>query len=55
MDDYYFDHQWEISGDFNWKVYADNYNEVAHHAYTAKKLVTNDVFSAIIVQQHILH
>ena len=34
MDDYYFDHQWHIIGDFNWKVYADNYNEVPRCMYT---------------------
>lgn len=28
MDKYHFDHQWEMTGDYNWKVLADNYNEV---------------------------
>lgn len=34
MDDYYFDHQWHIVGDFNWKVFADNYNEVSDSVYS---------------------
>ena len=28
-DNYHFDHQREIAGDFNWKTLADNYNEVS--------------------------
>lgn len=27
FDDYTFDHTWEVEGDFNWKIIADNYNE----------------------------
>lgn len=29
FDDYKFDHQWEMLGDYNWKTLADNYNEVS--------------------------
>ena len=29
MDKYHFDHQWEMTGEYNWKVLADNYNEVS--------------------------
>ena len=29
MDEYKFDHQWEMVGDYNWKTLADNYNEVS--------------------------
>lgn len=27
--EYYFDHQWEMLGEYNWKTLADNYNEVS--------------------------
>lgn len=27
FDDYTFDHTWEMDGEFNWKIVADNYNE----------------------------
>ena len=30
FDDYDFDHVWEMSGDYNWKILADNYNECYH-------------------------
>lgn len=29
MENYNFDHQWEMLGDYNWKALADNYNEVS--------------------------
>lgn len=35
MDEYYFDHQWEMDGDYNWKTLADNYNEVRHRYETS--------------------
>ncbi|KAF4334944.1 cytochrome P450 monooxygenase oxidoreductase [Fusarium beomiforme] len=28
--DYHFDHAWGMSGDYNWKTLADNYNECYH-------------------------
>lgn len=28
--EYHFDHTWEMSGDYNWKTLADNYNECYH-------------------------
>ena len=30
FDDYIFDHAWEMEGDYNWKILADNYNECYH-------------------------
>ncbi|KAF4464043.1 cytochrome P450 oxidoreductase [Fusarium albosuccineum] len=30
FDDYEFDHVWEMKGDYNWKILADNYNECYH-------------------------
>jgi len=30
FDDYVFDHTWEMDGDYNWKILADNYNECYH-------------------------
>lgn len=29
-DDYVFDHTWEMEGEYNWKILADNYNECYH-------------------------
>jgi len=29
-DQYQFDHTWEMEGDYNWKILADNYNECYH-------------------------
>ncbi|KAJ5612257.1 hypothetical protein N7510_005451 [Penicillium lagena] len=34
FDDYKFDHTWEMSGEYNWKILADNYNECYHCATT---------------------
>lgn len=30
FDDYQFDHTWEMEGEYNWKILADNYNECYH-------------------------
>src|SRR6478752_7711675 len=30
MDDYSFDHAWDMNGNYNWKTLVDNYNEVSH-------------------------
>ncbi|KAG6056762.1 hypothetical protein E4U17_001985 [Claviceps sp. LM77 group G4] len=30
FEDYQFDHTWEMEGDCNWKILADNYNECYH-------------------------
>lgn len=30
MSKYRFDHQWEMVGEYNWKVLAENYNECYH-------------------------
>jgi phenylpropionate dioxygenase-like ring-hydroxylating dioxygenase large terminal subunit len=34
FDDYNFDHTWQMEGDYNWKILADNYNECYHCATT---------------------
>lgn len=34
FDDYEFDHFWELEGNYNWKILADNYNECYHCATT---------------------
>lgn len=31
-DEYQYDHGWEMEGDYNWKILADNYNECYHCA-----------------------
>lgn len=30
MDDYTFDHTWNMDGQYNWKTLVDNYNEVTY-------------------------
>lgn len=30
FENYQFDHAWEMEGDYNWKILADNYNECYH-------------------------
>lgn len=30
FEDYVFDHTWEMEGEYNWKILADNYNECYH-------------------------
>lgn len=30
FDNYIFDHKWEMDGEYNWKILADNYNECYH-------------------------
>lgn len=34
FDEYTFDHTWELNGDYNWKILADNYNESYHSVDT---------------------
>ncbi len=34
MEEYEFDHFWEMEGNYNWKILADNYNECYHCATT---------------------
>ena len=34
FDEYEFDHVWQLDGDYNWKILADNYNECYHCATT---------------------
>lgn len=34
FDDYVFDHTWQMDGEYNWKILADNYNECYHCATT---------------------
>ena len=31
MDDFAFDHAWELEGEYNWKAMVDNYNEVGEN------------------------
>ncbi len=37
--DYQFDHTWQMEGDYNWKILADNYNECYHCATTHPDIV----------------
>lgn len=31
MNDYQYDHSWDVVGEYNWKTLIDNYNEVSLH------------------------
>lgn len=41
FDEYTFDHEWEMTGPYNWKILADNYNECYHCATTHPDLKEN--------------
>lgn len=45
FNDYTFDHTWEMDGEFNWKVLADNYNEsyYSHEAHQDLQTSTGDI------------
>jgi hypothetical protein len=30
MEDYCYNHSWNMDGDYNWKTLVDKYNEVGH-------------------------
>jgi hypothetical protein len=51
MDDFKFDHAWELEGEYNWKAMVDNYNEVRTEALKAP-LDAADILSVIIARQH---
>ena len=58
FDDYKFDHTWKMSGEYNWKTLADNYNECYHcptaHPDTAG-LVEVNIYSVETAGAHIQH
>lgn len=37
FEEYTFDHQWEMLGEYNWKTLADNYNEVSLSRFTTSR------------------
>lgn len=39
IDDYEFDHSWQMEGPYNWKIASDNYNECYHCLTTHPDLV----------------
>lgn len=39
MDEYKFEHEWGMVGDYNWKTLADNYNEVWFTAISSLALM----------------
>jgi hypothetical protein len=54
MDDFTFNHAWELEGEYNWKAMVDNYNEV-REPQPLRPLATNGLpydFSAIIARRH---
>lgn len=52
FDDYHFDHAWEMEGEYNWKILADNYSEsygvnteagsIQHHDNATSEQITNE-------------
>lgn len=58
FEDYRFDHVWEMSGDYNWKTLADNYNECYHCPTThpdARNLTDPKLYSVDTKAGHIQH
>lgn len=52
FDDYEFDHAWEMTGDYNWKILSDNYNECYHCATTHPDLLAlTDLHSYCVVPE----
>lgn len=58
FEDYEFDHTWGMSGDYNWKTLADNYNECYHcplaHPDT-RDLATVEAYQVDTKAGHIQH
>lgn len=58
FDDYVFDHTWEMTGAYNWKLLADNYNE-CYHCLTAHPdvptLADLDAYDVDTVEGSIIH
>ena len=58
FEDYRFDHTWDMEGDFNWKILADNYNE-CYHCTVAHPDVANvadlSLYSTVSKAGHIQH
>lgn len=58
FDDYVFDHMWQMEGNYNWKILADNYNECYHCATTHPDLpaVANlEAYAVITEGTKIIH
>lgn len=56
--DYEFDHEWEMTGAYNWKTCADNYNECYHCATThpdLKEAAELETYSVTVQDAYILH
>ncbi|KAJ8105645.1 hypothetical protein OPT61_g10051 [Boeremia exigua] len=56
--DYVFNHTWQMEGDFNWKLLADNYNECYHSRTThpgIKNIADLEAYSVSTVADHIQH
>ncbi|KAH6648042.1 Rieske [2Fe-2S] iron-sulfur domain-containing protein [Truncatella angustata] len=58
FDDYELDHSYELDGDFNWKILADNFNECYHCPTTHADIPTFlnlDSFDSNLKDGHIQH
>ncbi|KAJ6443656.1 Rieske [Purpureocillium lavendulum] len=58
FDEYKFDHTWEMEGEYNWKILADNYNECYHCKTTHPDIPTIADLSSYWVETtggHIQH
>lgn len=50
FNDYHFDHTWNMSGEYNWKVLGDNYNECYHCPLTHPDTFQLSDFDAYAVE-----
>jgi phenylpropionate dioxygenase-like ring-hydroxylating dioxygenase large terminal subunit len=58
FDDYELDHNYELEGDYNWKILADNFNECYHCPTTHADIPTFlnlDSFDSKLTDGHIQH
>lgn len=58
FEDYVFDHAWEMEGDYNWKILADNYNECYHCAVAHPDIPTLanlEAYKVEVKDAHISH
>lgn len=58
FNDYVFDHTWQMEGDYNWKLLADNYNECYHCRTThpdVASIANIEAYEVSTVADHIQH
>jgi phenylpropionate dioxygenase-like ring-hydroxylating dioxygenase large terminal subunit len=58
FEEYKFDHTWEMEGDYNWKILADNYNECYHCPTThpdIPSIADLDAYGVVTEKAYIQH